>query len=140
MMSSKSSLGGALLFGFVTALFYLKEARKRQDNRKKPQLVENAEVALEVSEEKEEDPLEEEEVDEEEDAENKGLADQQERKRLEDAALRETYDNILRLANKLLAGNAYKRAADKFSEAIDLAPKISSARNDLVSLYNNRSA
>jgi Flp pilus assembly protein TadD len=57
---------------------------------------------------------------------------------VDEAALRTAYDDALRLAKKLLNGNSYARAADKFTEAIDLAPKIPSAAKDLVTLYNNR--
>jgi len=39
-----------------------------------------------------------------------------------------------------LKGNLFEKAAEKFSEAIDLAPSIPSASKDTLALYNNRSA
>ena len=50
------------------------------------------------------------------------------------------YDETIRLAKKLLSGNAYIRAAEKFKEAIKLAEHVPSASKDLVTLYNNSSA
>jgi hypothetical protein len=41
---------------------------------------------------------------------------------------------------KLLLGNAFARAAVKYTEAIEMVPRIPSAKKDLVTLYNNRSA
>jgi hypothetical protein len=67
--------------------------------------------------------LDEEESDEEEDQE---------------AALKQAYDDALRLAKKFLSGNQYTKAANKFSDAIDLAEKIPSASKDIATLYNNR--
>ena len=50
------------------------------------------------------------------------------------------YDDTIRLAKKLLSGNAYIRAAEKFKEAIKLAEHVPSASKDLITLYNNSSA
>jgi tetratricopeptide (TPR) repeat protein len=55
--------------------------------------------------------------------------------------LKNSYDDALRLAKKLLAGEKYFKAAEKFSEAIVLAEKLGgAASNDITTLYNNRSA
>lgn len=142
MISSPTSVGAAL-FGAVAALFCISiKVRNHQDGKRKQFEIlpkDDVEDAIENTEDEKDDEEEDEADDEAEE-----LVDQEiestETKILENAALRESYDNALRLAQKLNAGNAFKRAADKFTEAIDLAPKISSARNDLVSLYNNRSA
>jgi hypothetical protein len=56
----------------------------------------------------------------------------------QEAALKQAYDDALRLAKKFLSGNQYTKAANKFSDAIDLADKIPSASKDIVTLYNNR--
>jgi hypothetical protein len=55
-----------------------------------------------------------------------------------EAALKTAYDDALRLAKKLLNGNKFTKAAEKFTEAIDLAEKIPSAGKDIITLYNNR--
>lgn len=56
-------------------------------------------------------------------------------------ALKTAYDDALRLARKLLSGEKFFKAAEKFSEAIKLAEQLGgSASNDITTLYNNRSA
>jgi tetratricopeptide (TPR) repeat protein len=56
-------------------------------------------------------------------------------------ALKTSYDDALRLAKKLLAGEKFFKAAEKFTEAIKLAEELGgSASNDITTLYNNRSA
>lgn len=55
-----------------------------------------------------------------------------------EAALKTSYDDALRLAKKLLNGNKFAKAAEKFTEAIDLAEQIPSAGKDIITLYNNR--
>ena len=55
-------------------------------------------------------------------------------------SLQDEYEKIINLAAKLLKGNAYQRAAEKYTEAIQLASKIPSQVKDLITLYNNRSA
>jgi tetratricopeptide (TPR) repeat protein len=61
---------------------------------------------------------------------------------LEEESLKEKeiYDSVLSLATKLLKGDQHARAAAKYSEAIEMAPRIPAARKDLMPLYNNRSA
>lgn len=54
------------------------------------------------------------------------------------AVLKQAYDDALRLAKKFLAGNQYAKAANKYSEAIELSEKIPSASQDIITLYNNR--
>lgn len=58
----------------------------------------------------------------------------------DEAELAKRYDDSLRLAKKFLQGERYIQAAAKFTEAIDLAPRIPSASKDILTLYNNRSA
>lgn len=58
----------------------------------------------------------------------------------EAAELKQKYEEVVNLASKLVKGNAYLRAAEKFSDAIALAQQIPNVRKNLVVLYNNRSA
>ena len=58
----------------------------------------------------------------------------------DEAEYKAKYDDTIRLAKKLLSGNAYLRAAEKFKEAIKLAEHVPSASKDLITLYNNSSA
>ena len=55
-----------------------------------------------------------------------------------EAALKTAYDDALRMAKKLLNGNKFDRAAEKYSDAISLADRIPSGGKDIVTLYNNR--
>lgn len=83
------------------------------------------------------------EDEDEEDGEDSNATDAKKAKEDEEArmkALKQEYDDLVRLATKLLKGEAFSRAAEKFSEAIDLASKIPSAAKDILTLYNNRSA
>jgi len=54
--------------------------------------------------------------------------------------LKQQYEDCIRVAKKLMLGNAFARAADKYSEAIGLATLLPSAHKDVMTLYNNRSA
>lgn len=54
--------------------------------------------------------------------------------------IKEEYDTCCRLASKLLAGQSYDKAAQKYTEAIELASQIPSASSNIKTLYNNRSA
>ena len=58
----------------------------------------------------------------------------------EDEVKKAAYEDSIRLAKKLMNGNSYLRAAEKYGEAIDLADQIPSAAKDVLTLYNNRSA
>ena len=78
---------------------------------------------------------EEDENDEDDDDDNAAKA---EAARQEE--LKAQYDDILRVAKKLLNGQSYIRAAEKFTEAIALSEQIPTAKKDTVVLYNNRSA
>ena len=56
-------------------------------------------------------------------------------------ALKTAYDDAIRLAKKLLSGEKYSKAAEKFTEAIRIAGELGGpAANDITTLYNNRSA
>lgn len=77
--------------------------------------------------------VEEDDSDEEEEDDAESMAAQ--------LALKTSYDDALRLAKKLLAGEKFFKAAEKFSEAIKLAEELGgSASKDITTLYNNRSA
>lgn len=89
-----------------------------------PSLSNDPTQAFDVEDEEEE---EEEEDDEDDDEEH-------------EKEIRDKYDQQIGLAKKLLAGNAFKRAAEAFSEAIKLVEQLPSAEKDLTILYNNRSA
>ena len=102
-----------------------------------------------VKDEKENDDNEEEveaeDVDEEEvEGEENGKTDEEEslvNKDEEDlATIKDKYDEIIRIAKKLMSGNAYLRAAEKFKEAIKLIERIPMLQKDLITLYNNSSA
>ena len=54
--------------------------------------------------------------------------------------MKQQYDDCIRVAKKLMMGNSFARAADKYSEAIALAAQLPSAHKDVMTLYNNRSA
>lgn len=84
----------------------------------------------------------EDEAEAEEHAEDKGQTetDPKEDEEARLAELRRLYDDTVRMATKLLKGESYHRAAEKFSEAIELATSIPSAGKDILTLYNNRSA
>lgn len=63
----------------------------------------------------------------------------EEAKKLEE--LKSSYDDVCRVASKLLAGGAFERAAEKYSEALELARQIPTvSKKDVITLYNNRSA
>lgn len=84
-----------------------------------------------------------EDIDEEEEDEKGQLSEEeQNQKAAEEEAqqLKSDYDTAVRLARKLLDGHSYEKAAAKYTEALDLAGKISSASKDVLTLYNNRSA
>ena len=76
--------------------------------------------------------------DEEEDEDEEAALEKQKQEELK--SLQDEYEKIINLAAKLLKGNAYQRAAEKYTEAIQLASKIPSQGKDLITLYNNRSA
>lgn len=80
------------------------------------------------------------ESDEEEDEDEDGEVDSE--KAIAEAikALEAEYQHKLSMAKKRMQGNDFKKAAQHFTEAINLAPSIPSASRDLVTLYNNRSA
>lgn len=76
-----------------------------------------------------EDEDEEEESDDEEDEDSTALN-----------ALKAQFDDANRLASKLIQGQAYERAVEKLTEALELAPKVPGASKHIITLYNNRSA
>lgn len=85
----------------------------------------------------ESDDEEEEETDDEEEDDSAA-----EKKKADEVALanKAKYDDANRMATKLIAGNQHARAAEKLSEAIELAKSIASVNKDIPTLYNNRSA
>jgi type IV secretory pathway VirB10-like protein len=65
--------------------------------------------------------------------------DDEEKEEADQAAARKiAYEDLLRFASKLQKGEKFLKAAEKFTEAIDLANQIPSASKDIVTLYNNR--
>ena len=94
--------------------------------------------------ENDEEEVEAEDVDEDEEEEENENTDAEEslvNKDEEDlAAIKDKYDEIIRIAKKLMSGNAYLRAAEKFKEAIKLIERIPMLQKDLITLYNNSSA
>jgi hypothetical protein len=55
-----------------------------------------------------------------------------------EAVLKQRFDDTLRLAENFQSGNDYSNAANKFSEAIEIAERLPSAEKDIATLYNNR--
>mmetsp|Transcript_105551 Transcript_105551/g.207034 ORF Transcript_105551/g.207034 Transcript_105551/m.207034 type:complete len:702 (+) Transcript_105551:86-2191(+) len=55
-------------------------------------------------------------------------------------ALKTKYEDANRIASKYISGNMYEKAVEKLTEALDLAPQVSSSSKDVPTLYNNRSA
>jgi len=60
------------------------------------------------------------EDDEDDEDENDDVIDEEERQKNLNAELRAKYDDATRLANKLIQGNAYTRAIEKLTEALEL--------------------
>jgi tetratricopeptide (TPR) repeat protein len=56
------------------------------------------------------------------------------------AAMKDVYVNANRLADKFIKGHSFQKAAEKLSEAIELASDLPCASKDVLTLYNNRSA
>jgi hypothetical protein len=145
-------LGGSILLtllglGLGWFFFLRPKSRKPLTNGEKRDLVDGAfkpsRRGVEVEEEEEEEE-EEEFEDVVEDVTGKKidssavLEEESDDDEDQEAALKQAYDDALRLAKKYLSGNQYTKAANKFSDAIDLAEKIPSASKDIVTLYNNR--
>ena len=78
----------------------------------------------------EDDEESEEEEDDEEAKAAQALAKQQ----------KEEYENLISVADKCVKGNAFARAAENYTLALDLAPLIPSANKNILTIYNNRSA
>ena len=104
-----------------------------------PKPVEPKPVEVTVEDAEEDESDDEESDDEEETAveDNKKAAKEAEEEMI---ALRSKYDDANRLAAKLIAGNQHVRAAEKLTEAIELAKSIAAVNKDVPTLYNNRSA
>lgn len=137
MSKSNSSFTSLVIFGAVTGVsllalmgWYFWGKKKKIEQVELPAqsklLVEDiVEDALEKVEDNE---VEVEDINEEEDNSEA----------IDEAQLKSSYDDALKMAKKLLGTGEYSSAANKFTEAIILAYKIPSAENDLVVLYNNR--
>jgi len=127
------SLGIVAYFSWSFFSFKKKPTGSSSTNNRLPRQTTNDESkieAVDAEDDEEEEEDEEEDDDEDEDEDNEEL----------ERETREKYEQLIGLAKKLLAGNAYKRAADTFSEAIKLVEQLPSAEKDLTVLYNNRSA
>jgi len=78
--------------------------------------------------------------DDDEDSSEDGENDDEEQQKIKDAELRSKYEDATRVANKLIQGNAYGRAIEKLTEALELAKLVPPSGKDVMALYNNRSA
>jgi tetratricopeptide (TPR) repeat protein len=74
------------------------------------------------------------------DAEAAAKAEEEARLKAEADAHKEQYDHAISMADKFMKGQRYEQAAEKYSEAIDILPKVPSAAGNILPLYNNRSA
>lgn len=156
-MSSKGGVA-ALIFGGISLIslfglgyyfFFLRSSKKPLPTL--PAVPKNeGKIAAPVENDEDDDDdvhnpdVAAEDVDSEEDEEEEH-DEAAEKKSAEEAAknaeLKSSYDDAIRLAMKLLSGNAYIRAADKFKEAIKLAEGLPGISNkELITLYNNCSA
>lgn len=54
--------------------------------------------------------------------------------------MKDKYIDANRLADKFIKGQQFQKAADKLTEAVDLAVDLPYASKDILTLYNNRSA
>lgn len=123
---------GGISFYFLYSYFLRKSSTKAILNK------DNKKIKEEIIEELDE---EDDDGDDDDDDNDEGKDDKNEATIKDDTAeYKVKYDETIRLAKKLLSGNAYIRAAEKFKEAIKLAEHVPSASKDLVTLYNNSSA
>lgn len=144
----------ALILGVVTVVaasvicyyYYISQDSKTGDKKKKKssetQKVKDVpSVQIDTIEEDDDDAeevIEGEEEEEEEITEEEKIAEEL-TPPIQDIQ-RELYDAANRLASKYISGQSYKKAAEKLTEAVDLAKLIPSASKDILTLYNNRSA
>jgi hypothetical protein len=116
-------------------------------------LIEDVEEDEEDEDEDEEDPVtkqhqspqnqpksktEQKNVETEESVEQKEAREKREKEEEQQTILKTQYDDANRLASKLIQGNAFLRAAEKLTEALELAKSVPSAAKDVLTLYNNR--
>jgi tetratricopeptide (TPR) repeat protein len=92
-----------------------------------------------------EDVDEDEVADEDDENDNDGNDDNEEGTNEEEemqTKLKQEFDSYSSMATKLMKGNKFNAAAEKYSEAIKLIAKHSylGGNKDLIALYNNRSA
>lgn len=143
MSSSKSSSSSAIVLGAIAviaagagaALWYTSlSSSEDKKNETAGVLIEPEEGAKgeEIVPEPSEPTasVEEEKAREEEEARAKAEAEEH----------KEKYDNAISMADKFMKGQRYAQAAEKYSEAIDILPKVPSAASNILPLYNNRSA
>eukprot|EP01041_Mallomonas_annulata_P000389 gene389-705_t len=147
--------GGVSLFALFSYFFFIRrgsllkplalvpESRKKKDNDEKdadddttsleksttdviskPPSVKSNNVNVIVEDDEEDDS-----DDEEEEAESE-----------EALAVKAAFEDASRIALKLFNGQKYIKAAEKYTEAINLAAKVPSAASQVLTLYNNRSA
>jgi len=101
---------------------------KDDDDHKNNDEIKKDEIIVEdVEDEDEEEEEEEDEADEEKANEER-------------EALRLKYDDANRIAMKYIKGEAYDKAIEKLTEALELANIVPNASKDILTLYNNRSA
>jgi tetratricopeptide (TPR) repeat protein len=91
-----------------------------------------------IVEDVEDDDDDDDDDDEEEEVESEEVDEAKANEEKE--ALRLKYDNANRIAMKYISGQAYEKAIEKLTEALELACIIPNANKDILTLYNNRSA
>ena len=101
-------------------------------NKKMADIKEDEIIVEDVDDDEDDDEEDEEEEEEEEVDEAKAIEERE--------ALRLKYDNANRMAMKYITGQAYEKAIEKLTEALELAQIIPNANKDILTLYNNRSA
>jgi tetratricopeptide (TPR) repeat protein len=67
-------------------------------------------------------------------------AEEEARKAAEAAEHKDKYDKAISMADKLMKGQRYLQASERYSEAIDILPHVPTAQGNILPLYNNRSA
>ena len=160
MSSGKNPTVSVILFGVfgvlsISSLFYFYfywtrgssikaiKASPPPDNDKattKDQTPVNKVEDIIVEDVEDDEDDEEDDGDDDEGEEDEVGEKEEEKKDDEMEALRLQYDNANRLAMKYISGQAYDRAIEKLTEALELANVLPNASKDILTLYNNRSA
>ena len=65
-------------------------------------------------------------------------AEEEARKEAEAAEYKDKYDKAISMADKLMKGQRYLQASERYSEAIDILPFVPTAQGNILPLYNSR--